>query len=91
MKLLYFCVEFYCQLRKTQSSLGNMAKKCYCLKNQLLESEQNNIVIFISVLLTSLSLSLSLLRYLVVKGTPQKMLEYLLTLDIDPGGPDGKI
>ncbi|XP_011404348.2 PREDICTED: rap guanine nucleotide exchange factor 4-like isoform X2 [Amphimedon queenslandica] len=30
-------------------------------------------------------------KYLVVKGTPQKMLEYLLTLDISPGGRDAAI
>ena len=28
-------------------------------------------------------------RYLVCKGTPAKMLEYLLTLQIDPGELDG--
>lgn len=39
----------------------------------------------------SFSFSLSLYRYLVVKGTPQKMLEYLLTLDIAPGGRDAAI
>lgn len=30
-------------------------------------------------------------RYLVVKGTPAKMLKYLFTLQIDPGELDGKL